>query len=97
MSCHAALSIKEFLAKHSITVVPHPPHPPDLAPRDFFLFPRLKGTLKGKRFQDGDTTKYDTAVAGHSQAYETCTEKWNDRWNRCIQSAGSYFEGDNFE
>jgi hypothetical protein len=37
----------------------------------------------------GHTTKYDTAVAGHSQAYEICTEKWKDRWNRCKQSGGS--------
>jgi hypothetical protein len=43
----------------------------------------------------GDTAKHDTAVAGHS--YQTCIEKWKDRWNRCIQSGGSYFEGDNFE
>jgi transposase len=50
--CHAALSVKEFLAKHNIPVVPHPPYSPDLAPCDFFLFPRLKRTLKGKRFQD---------------------------------------------
>jgi hypothetical protein len=40
------------LAKHSIPVVPHPPYSPDLAPCDFFLVPRLKSTLKGKRFQD---------------------------------------------
>jgi histone-lysine N-methyltransferase SETMAR len=50
--CHAALSVREFLVKHSISVVPHPPYSPDLALCDIFLFPRLKGTLKGKRFQD---------------------------------------------
>jgi hypothetical protein len=52
--CHAALSVREFLAKHSIPVVPHPPFSPDLAPCDFFLFLflRLKSTLKGKGFQD---------------------------------------------
>jgi histone-lysine N-methyltransferase SETMAR len=50
--CYAALSVREFLAKHSIPVVPHPPFLPDLAPCDFFLFSRLKSTLKGKRFQD---------------------------------------------
>jgi hypothetical protein len=48
--CHAALSVREFLAKHSIPVVPHLSFPPDLAPCDFFLFPSLKRTLKGKRF-----------------------------------------------
>jgi hypothetical protein len=44
-----ALRVREFLTKHSIPVVPHPPYSPHLAPCDFF---RLKSTLKGKRFQD---------------------------------------------
>jgi histone-lysine N-methyltransferase SETMAR len=50
--CHAALSVREFLAKQSNPVVPHPPYSLDLTPCDFFLFHRLKSTLKGKRFQD---------------------------------------------
>ena len=33
---HSALRTREFLAKHSITVLPHPPYSPDLAPCDFF-------------------------------------------------------------
>jgi transposase len=95
-----AQSVREFLAKHSIPVVPHPPYSPDLAPSDFFLFPRLKSTLKGKQFQDVveiqlNTTRQLQAIP--KQAYQTCTEKWKDSWNRCIQSGGSYFEGDNFE
>ena len=39
---HSALRTREFLAKHSITVLPHPPYSPDLAPCDFFLFPCSK-------------------------------------------------------
>jgi len=31
--------------------VPHPPYWPNLAPSDFFLFPKLKMKLKGQRFQ----------------------------------------------
>jgi hypothetical protein len=50
--CHAALSVREFLAKNSIPVVPYLPSLPDLSPCDFFHFPRLKSILKGKRFQD---------------------------------------------
>ena len=34
-----------------MTVVPHPPYSPDLAPSDFFLFPKLKMKLKGRRIQ----------------------------------------------
>jgi hypothetical protein len=28
----------------------HPPYSPDLAPIDFFLFPKLKAKVRGKRF-----------------------------------------------
>jgi hypothetical protein len=35
-----------------MTVIPHPPYSPDLAPCDFFLFPCMKGQVKGKRFAD---------------------------------------------
>jgi histone-lysine N-methyltransferase SETMAR len=48
---HASLLIHSYLAKHQISVVPHPPYSPDLTPADFFLFPKLKTTLKGRRFQ----------------------------------------------
>jgi len=34
-----------------MTVVPHPPYSPDLAPSDFSLFPKLKMKLKVRRFQ----------------------------------------------
>ena len=39
---HTALSIREYLAKKNIPVLPHPPYSPDLAPCDFCLFPKLK-------------------------------------------------------
>jgi hypothetical protein len=32
------------------TVVPHRPYGPDLAPSDFWLFPKLMETLKGQHF-----------------------------------------------
>jgi len=45
---HASLLIREFLAKQETIVVPQPPYSPYLAPADFFLFPKLKSTLKGR-------------------------------------------------
>jgi len=45
---HTALSIREFLAKKNIPVLPHPPYSPDLAPCDFCLFPKLKSKMKGQ-------------------------------------------------
>jgi len=35
-----ALLIREFLTKHETIVVPQPLYSPDLAPADFFLFPK---------------------------------------------------------
>jgi hypothetical protein len=39
------------MSNKNITVCPHPPYSPDLAPCDFWLFPKLKMTMKGKRFE----------------------------------------------
>jgi histone-lysine N-methyltransferase SETMAR len=49
---HNALRFREFLAKTSITEMDYPPYSPDLAPCDFWLFPKLKNALKGQRFAD---------------------------------------------
>jgi transposase len=49
---HDALAVWEFLEKISIMKLYHPPHSPDLAPCDFWLFPKLKIALKGHRFSD---------------------------------------------
>jgi hypothetical protein len=45
---------QQFLAKYEMAVIPHPMYSPDLAPCDFFLFPKMKLKLKGCRF---DTTE----------------------------------------
>jgi hypothetical protein len=49
---HTALSVQRILASKNMAVVLYPPYSPDLAPCDFFLFPRMKSKLKGRRFQD---------------------------------------------
>jgi hypothetical protein len=41
-------SASKFLAKHKMAVTPHPPYSPDLAPCNFFLFPKMKLKLKGR-------------------------------------------------
>ena len=39
---HTALSVREFLATKQISVLEHPAYSQDLAPIDFFLFPKIK-------------------------------------------------------
>jgi len=48
---HVLLLIRSYLAKHQTSIVPHPPYSPDLVQADFFLFPKLKTTLKGHHFK----------------------------------------------
>ena len=51
MPARASLLIRSDLAKHQISVLPNLPYSPDLTPADFFLFPKVKTTLKGHNFQ----------------------------------------------
>jgi len=44
--------VREFLARNSITVLEHPPYSPDLAPCNFFLFPKWKLVLRGAALGD---------------------------------------------
>jgi fatty acid-binding protein DegV len=46
---HKALSVKQFLAQKSITEMKHPSYSSDLAPNDFWLFPKIKSASKGKK------------------------------------------------
>jgi hypothetical protein len=48
---HTSLLICEFLAKHKTTSIPQLPCSPDLPLVEVFLFPKLKSTFKGHRFQ----------------------------------------------
>ncbi|GBL64998.1 hypothetical protein AVEN_35363-1 [Araneus ventricosus] len=49
---HTATLVKRFLPQYGVTELSHPPYSPDLSPVDFFLFPKLKMALKGRKFTD---------------------------------------------
>jgi hypothetical protein len=53
--------MREFLARNSITVLEHLLYSPDLAPCDFFLFPKCKLVLRGRHLGDVTTIKSDAA------------------------------------
>jgi histone-lysine N-methyltransferase SETMAR len=54
---HNVLSVKTFLAKHKIPLLEHPSYSPNLAPCDFFLFPKIKSALKGIHLEAVDAVK----------------------------------------
>jgi len=43
-----------------MAVIPHPPYSPDLARCDFFLFPKVKFKLKGRRFDTDEEIKAES-------------------------------------
>ena len=95
---HTALSVQQFLAKNNVTVIPHPPCSPDLPPCDFFLFSRMKGQMKGKRFFAGvsEVKKKMLEVLKNivTEEFQKCFQQWEKRWYKCTESKGEYFEGD---
>jgi len=94
---HSSFLVRDFLAKHETTVLPQPPYFPDLAPADFFLFPKLKSTLKGCRFESIEAIKINSLAHLRSipkKAFQECFRTLKKRLQRCIQSRGEYFEGD---
>jgi len=48
---HNAATVKKFLANRNVAVLQHPPYSPDLAPANYFLFPKFKFPLKGRHLQ----------------------------------------------
>ena len=76
-----------------IKTVPHPLYSPDLAPCDFWLFPKLRGC----RYETFDEMK--EAV---TKVIDTLTQedfhgaflKLLERHNKCIAAGEDYFEED---
>ncbi|UYV71381.1 hypothetical protein LAZ67_8002859 [Cordylochernes scorpioides] len=54
---HTSLLVRDLLAKNNTLMMPQPPYSPYLAPCDFFLFPKLKRPMKGRRYATLDEIK----------------------------------------
>jgi transposase len=96
-SQHDALRVCEFLAKKSITKMDHPPYSPDLAPCDFWLYPKLKNALKERRFADIPDIQRNVIklLRGFSENdFQNCFRQWHHRLTMCVTSQGEHFEGD---
>lgn len=75
----------------------HPLYSPDLAPCDFFLFPKVKSALKGTRFETVEAVKAKAAeiMNGLSENdFQHCFEQWKIRMGRCRDREEEYIEGD---
>ena len=76
-----------------IKTVPHPPYSPDLAPCDFWLFPKLRGyryeTIE--EMKEAVTKVIDTLT---QEDFHGALQKLLERYNKSIAVGGAHFEGD---
>ena len=76
-----------------IKTVPHPPYSPDLAPCDFWLFPKLRGRRyeKYEEMKEGVTKVTDTLT---QEDFHGAFQNLLERYNKCIAAGEDIFEGD---
>jgi transposase len=75
---HSSHLIQSFLAKHGIPVVWQAPYSPDMAPCDFWLFPKLKRQLKGSHFDSHEDMRNVRKELRSlpEEAFQKCFQQW---------------------
>ena len=85
---HTSIRECEFLAKIKTVIMPQPPHAPDLAPADFFLFPKLKAPMKGKCFATIEEIKKSKQELMMMMSFRSVFKIGKTRRHKCIISDG---------
>ena len=93
---HASKMTQEYMAANSswINPVEHPPYSPDLAPCDFWLFPKAKSLLGGIHIE-GKTVRHQwerVCRQLNSDDFVEAYEKWLRRCQKCVDLHGGYVE-----
>jgi len=65
-------------------------------PADFFLFPNLKSSLKGRRFQTAQQIE-ENRIRDFRVIPQNTFQKCKKRWKRRTMSGGEYVDGDGFD
>jgi hypothetical protein len=72
-----------------MSFIPHTPYSPDLALCNFFLFPKMKLKLKGRRFgtideiQAESQTVFDILIEmDFQESFQTCRRRWTGVYMR---------------
>jgi hypothetical protein len=78
-----------------MTVVPHSPYSPDLAPSDFFLFHKMNIKLKRQRFDTVEEIQAETQTVLNilsKKHFQDAFQKWQKRWDQCVRSQRDYLK-----
>jgi len=96
--CHKSLLVRQFLPNKNIIVCPHSLYSQALASYDFWLFPKVKMTMKGKHFesfQDMEAATTAQLKTLMKEDFQNCFRKWQERWDKCVRSEGGVLRGIN--
>ena len=88
--------VTEFLESEKVNVLQNPPFSLDLAPCDYFLFPKLRFHLSGKNIRQDISlgfALYQFFMGVPIQDYERCFHNWINRLKRCMSAGGEFIEG----
>ena len=93
---HNSILVSDYLTKMGIKTVPQPPYSPDVAPCDFWLFPKLKEKLRGCRYETIEEMKEAVTKVIDTLSQEDFHEAFPNLMEqyKCIAAGGDYFEGD---
>ena len=76
-----------------IKTVPQPPYSPDLAPCDFWLFPKLRG-CRYETIEDMNEAVTKVIDTLTQEDVDGAFQKLLERYNKSIAAGGDYFYGD---
>ena len=88
---HNSILVTDYLTKMGVKTVPQPPYSRDLAPRDFWLFPKLRGCHyeRIEEMEEAVTKVIDTPT---QENFHGAFHKLLERYNKCLAAGGDYFE-----
>ena len=90
--CHMT---QQALTRLKLTTLPYPPYSPDLAPSDFYLFPKLKRHLKGNHYENYADVEAAVCQLCKEKSPEFFTDGLRQLvwcWQRCVDRNGDYVE-----
>lgn len=92
---HTSHLTKATIDSCGLSLVPHPPYSPDLAPSDFHFFRQLKKDLRGKLFDCAFDLQHHVTDLLNSYSktfYEKGILDLLSRWQKCVEVGGGYIE-----